>query len=266
MTDLLGIRLTFFNHWNAKELLNMQRHRGLLMSLALSAVIGLMGTQANAGSITLSVDLNGVVIFSESSSAPDTSINVQGAFLTALNSALGANGSAYRFTQLGAQSNYTGDVIGNLQTTFALNTSGSGTTAQVLSIDTVQSGFLSPTGAGGTALSGAGGNYSAASGSLSYTSDYQGANTPTLVFPVSGSNSYSGTTGILPIGTVPSGYQLSNHFLVSLAKGPNVLLGGTGSITVSAVPEPSSLVSMLMGMPLPLAVVFGLIRRRLSAA
>jgi hypothetical protein len=264
MTDLLGIRQTFFNYWNAKELLNMQRHRGLLMSLALSAVMGLMGTQANAGSISLSVDLNGVVIFTATSIAPDQSVS---AALAGVNSALAAHGSAYRFTGLSAQSNYTGSAVGSLQTTFQLNTSGSGTTSDVLSIDTTQSGFLSPTGADGKALSTVGGSYNTASGSLSYTSDYQGANTPTLVFPVSGSDSFSGTTGLLPIGTVPSGYQLSNHFLISLTKGPSVFLGSTGGIVVSAaVPEPSSVVTMLMGMPLPLAVVFGLIRRRLSAA
>jgi len=241
----------------------MQRHRGLLMSLALSAVIGLSGTQANAGSITLSVDLNGAVIFTATSSSPDQNVN---AVLTAVNTALGAHGSAYRFTGLSAQSNYTGSSIGSLQTTFQLNTSGAGTTAAVLSIDTTQSGFLLPTGAGGTAVSTAGGSYNTASGSLSYTSDFQGASTPTLTFPVSDTNSYSNTTGVIPIGTIPSGYELSNHFLISLAKGPNTFLGGTGGIVVSAVPEPSSLVTMLMGMPLPLAVVLGLIRRRLNAA
>jgi len=241
----------------------MQRHRGLLMSLALIAVIGLSGTQANAGSISLSVDLNNVVIFTATSSAPDQSVN---AVLTAVNTALGAHGSAYRFTGLSAQSNYTGSSIGSLQTTFQLNTSGAGTTAATLSIDTTQSGFLLPTGAGGMEVSTAGGSFSTATGSLSYTSDFQGMSTPTLMFPVSGTNSYSSTTGSIGIGSIPSGYELSNHFLVSLAKGPNVFLGGTGGIVVSAVPEPSSIVSMLMGMPLPLAVVFGLIRRRLSAA
>ncbi len=248
----------------------MQRHRGLLMSLALSAVMGLMGTQANAGSITLTVDLdiNGVdtVIYTATSSPPlDQSV---AAVLTAVNGALGSHGSAYRFTALGAQSNYTGSSTGSLQTTFQLNTSGTGTTASALTIDTVQTGFLSPTGADGMAKSDVGGSYITAAGSLSYTSDYQGANTPTLMVGVSGSGPYDGTTGLLPIGTIPSsGYQLSNHFLINLTKSPDTFLGGTGGIVVmGGVPEPSSIVSMLMGMPLPLAVVFGLIRRRLSAA
>jgi hypothetical protein len=245
----------------------MQKHRGLFMSLALSAIIGLMGSQAQAGSITLSVDLNGVSIYTATSVSPDQ--NVQ-AILTTLNTALHAHGSAYFFTGLNAQSNFTGSSVGSLQTTFQLNTSGGptggGDTSAVLSIDTVQSGFLSPVGPGGTAISTAGGSYSTASGSLSYTSDFQAANTPTLVFPVSGTNSFSGNTGPVPIGSIPSGYQLSNHFLISLNQGPSVFLGGTGGILVTAVPEPSSIVTMLTGMPLPLAVVFGLIRRRRSIA
>jgi len=239
----------------------MQKHRGFILGLALSALVGLMGNQAHATSITLSVDLNGVVIFTATSSAPDQSV---AASLVAVNTALGAHGSAYKFTGLSAQSNFTGTSLGSLQTTFQLNTSGPGSTAAVLSIDTVQSGFLSPTGPGGSVVSTGGGSFSTATGSLSYTSDYQGANTPTLVFPVSGTNSYSGTTGTVPVGAVPSGYSLSNHFLISLTQGPNTFLGGTGGVVLTAavVPEPASIVTMLLGMPLPLGMVFALIRRR----
>ncbi len=87
------------------------------------------------------------------------------------------------------------------------------------------------------------------------------------MFPVSGTNAYSGTTGEVPIGTVPTGFSLSNHFLISVAKGPDVFLGGTGGAVVSAasVPEPSSIVTLLSGMSLPLLGVIGLIRRRRSA-
>jgi hypothetical protein len=148
----------------------MQKHRGFILGLALSALVGLMGNQAHATSITLTVDLNGIVIFTATSSSPDQSVE---ASLVAVNTALGAHGSAYKFTGLSAQSNYTGTSLGSLQTTFQLNTSGAGTTAAVLSIDTTQSGFLSPTGPGGSVVSTAGGSYNTASGSLSYTSDYQ---------------------------------------------------------------------------------------------
>ena len=246
----------------------MQKYWGLLMSLTLSAIVGLMGgSPTHAGSITLSVDLNGVVIFTATSTSPDQAVD---ATLTAVNTALGAHGSAYMFTGLEAQSNYTGDGFGSLETTFQLNTSGPGTTAAVLSIDTVQSGFLAPVGADGMASSSAGGSFDNTNGSLSYTSNYQGANLPTLVFPIAGvAGSYSGDTGAIPIGTVPSGFELSNHFLISINKTSSSFLGGTGGVVVTAacaVPEPSSIVILLTGLGLPMFSVFGMIRRHRSAA
>jgi len=241
----------------------MKRHRRLLWSLGLSALMGLMASETQAGSINLSVDLNGTVIYTTSSVSPDQNV---AAILIQVNAALVANGSAYQFTGLNAQSNFSGGSIGSLQTTFQLNTSNSaGTTAAVLSIDTTQSGFLAPVGPNGVLTSTAGGSYNTASGSLSFTGNFQGGNSPTVVFPVSGTDSYSGTN-MVGVGSVPSGYELSNHFLISLSKGPNVFLGGTGGVTVAAaaVPEPSSVVTMMMGMPMSLAFM-GLLRLRRKA-
>ena len=206
---------------------------------------GLLGGQAHAGFINLSVDLNGVVIYTTSSTAPDKAVS---ATLATLN-ARPDDGQFPRPTNsvsLSALSNYTGSTFGSLQTTFQLNTSGAGTTAAILSIDTDQTGFLSPVGIGGAVFSAAGGRFISAGGVLSYTSDYQGANTPTLVFPLVGAGSYSNSTGLIPVGTVPSGYELSNHFLISLAKTPDTFLGGTGGIIVT-VPEPASMALMVTG-------------------
>ena len=240
----------------------MRRHRGYFYGLALMALAALTGNQAVAGSITLSVDLGGVVIYTATSGGSDQSVS---AVLATLNTALGAHGSAYRFASLSANSNYTGGANGLLQTTFQLTANAAGTTAATLSIDTLQSGFLSPIGANGSLDSTAGGSFGNSAGSLSYTSDYQGANSPTLTFPATGTNgSYSGDTGAVAIGTVPSGYELSNHFLISLTKGTSTTLGGTGTATVKAaniIPEPASVVMMLTGLPVPL-VLMGLLRRR----
>jgi len=241
----------------------MRRQRGLLYGLAFMALTGLMANRADAGSITLSVDLNGVSIFSQASVAPDTSVQ---AVLSSVNSALQGAGSAYRFTTLSAESNFTGGADGTLQTTFALNASGIGTTAAVLSIDTTQGGFLAPVGPGGALTSSAGGSWANATGSESYTGDFQGANAPTLVFPISGANgSYSSSTGAVPVGAVASGYELSNHFLISLAKQTGSSLGGTGTVTLTTVPEPASVVMLLTGLPMPL-VFMGLLRRRKAKA
>jgi hypothetical protein len=234
--------------------------RRSLTGLAFVAA-ALIGGQAHAGPISLSIDLNGIVIFTQTSVSPDQSVF---ASLAAANSALTSQGSAYQFTALSAQSNYTGSAIGSLQTSFQLNTSGAGTTLDVLSIDTVQTGFLSPTGAGGMAVSTAGGSFLTASGSLSYTSDYQGANTPTLVFPVSGTSAYSGTTGLIPVGTVPSGFELSNHFLIALSKGDTTFLGGTGGVVLTAVPEPASVTLMMAGVAV-VGLVLPRLRRKAGA-
>jgi len=247
-----------------KEHCSMTKHRGLLWSLGLVATMGLMAGQANAGSITMFIDLDGVNISGPfTSSSPDQTLTVP---VAAVNAALAAHGSAYRFTTLGAQSNYTGlSTGGSLQTNFQVNTSGTGTTAQVLSIDTTQSGFLLPTGPGGMVVSTAGGSFNTATGSVSYTSDYQGANTPTLVFPVSGTNSYKGTTGGIPVGSVPSSYELSNHFLISIAKTSSSLLGGTGGVVLTAaVPEPTSVVLFMTSLPLGLIGMVHYRRRALS--
>lgn len=239
----------------------MKRPQRLLWSLGLSALMGLMAGNARAGSITLTVDLNGNVIFTATSVAPDKFLQVPTALTDPVNTALAGHGSAYRFTGLSAQSNFAGGALGSLQTTFQLNTSGAGSTAAVLSIDTTQNGFVSPTGPGGEIVSTAGGSFNTATGSLSYTSNFQAVPSPTLVFPVSGTSSYSNTTGTVPVGTVPTGFELSNHFEISLTKGANSFLGGTGGVILTAIPEPASMVMATMGLPLPM-VLFGLLRRR----
>jgi hypothetical protein len=267
-TDPIAIRERGFNNpsslrFGKKENSSMEKLRRLLWSLSLIALVGLMPSETQAGPITLSVDLDGVEIFSFSSVAPDQNVLVPTA---AVNAALTAAGSAYQFISLSAQSNYTGTTFGSLQTTFQLNTSGPGDTSAVLSIDTDQSGFLSPTGPLGSYNSSVGGQYSNATGSLSFTSDFQGVNGPTLPIAISGTNSYSAATGDVPVGAVPSGYELSNHFLISLTQTPTTFLGGTGGIELhAAIPEPSSVVMFLTAMPLPLVLV-GLARRRRALA
>jgi hypothetical protein len=243
----------------------MLRHRRLLLGLALSALMGFSGSQAQAGSISLSVDLNGVVIYTATSVSPDQSVS---AALVTLNDALKAHGSAYVFSSLSANSNYQGDGTGFLQTTGQLSTSGTGTTAATLSIDTSQVGFTAPLGANGMLMSTASGSYINTVGSSTYTSDFQGTNTTPLPYTLAGTGSYStpNPPPTVGIGTVPTGYSLSNHFSISLTKASNLTYGFSGEAIVTAVPEPSSVVMFLTGMPLPLALVIGAIRRRRASA
>jgi hypothetical protein len=245
----------------------MLRHRRLLLGLALSALMGFSGSQAQAGSISLSVDLNGVVIYTATSVSPDQSVS---AALVTLNDALKAHGSAYVFSSLSANSNYQGDGTGFLQTTGQLSTSGTGTTAATLSIDTSQSGFTAPLGTNGMLMSTSSGSYINSVGSSTYTSDFQGTNATPLTNTLTGTGSYStpNPPPTVGIGSVPSGYSLSNHFSISLTKAANLTYGFSGEaiVTASVVPEPSSVVMFLTGMPLPLALAFGAIRRRRASA
>ncbi len=249
------------------------------MSLALSAIVGLMGTQANAGPITISVYLGAItpldLVQSVSSVPPDQGVSFSipaNPALAALNIALKAHGTSYEFTSLGASSNYTGSSNGNLLTSGGLTFISTGNTSQTLYIVTTQSGFLSPTGPGGIMNSSGGinsDNVATGGTGTQYTSTYQSTNSATLTFASQGvdvSKDVSGNAPPQSIGTIPSSYSLTNTFSINLTKSVGGSLGFHGSVLVYAVPEPSSLVTMLMGMPLPLAVVFGLIRRRLSAA
>ena len=77
----------------------MQRHRGLFSGLVMGVLLGLMGNQAQAGAIRLSVDLNGETIFAVSSTRTDQFVNAP---LAGLNAALTAAGSAYQFTAVWA--------------------------------------------------------------------------------------------------------------------------------------------------------------------
>jgi hypothetical protein len=241
-----------------KEYCSMRKCRGVLLGLALSALIALGGNQAQAGPIILTVDLGGTVIFTATSVAPDQSVSAN---LLALNTALAAHGSAYQFTSLSATSNFTGASTAFLQTNAQLNTSGTGTTAVSLSIDTTQTGFLSPVGPGGQLLSTlAGDSSTTTTGTNNYTSDYQGTmSSATLTYTPPGV--FSGTAPLLSVGTVPSGFELSNHFVITLAKTAGASEGITGTATLTAaVPEPASLVMMLSSLPVPF-VVMGLRRR-----
>jgi hypothetical protein len=245
----------------------MKRPQRLLWSLGLSALVGFMGSEVRAGSIVMDVDLGGTVIFSVSSAAPDTSITLTTNEFTALNNALQNAGSAYRFTSLGAISNFTGSATGFLQVNGQVKVVATGSTTPTLSIDATQSGYLAPVGPNGTVTAAAGGNYAGgAVGSTSYTGDYQGVLTPTLSFPTTGGTSYSGSTGAIPVGTVPSGYEISDHVIVNL----NQIVGsgdgftGTTTVTAMVIPEPASIVTLLTGMPVPF-VLLGLVRLRRKA-
>jgi len=243
----------------------MQRHRGLLLGSAMAALLGFMGSQAQASTVTISVDLGGTVIYSTTGA-----VNI-----TALNTDLKNAGSAYQFAPNGLTATATGTA-----TTAGLSSSGSvtvistGSTTPTLSVDVVETGILAPTGSSGSLAGSASDTYTQVpSGSTSFFGDYNTTTvTPTFTLAAAGTNG-GGTTfpGVGVTGPVLSGYSLSNHFIISLSastassKGTDAFSGGV-VLTTTSIPEPASVVMLLTGMPLPLAIVFGLIRRRPARA
>jgi hypothetical protein len=246
----------------------MRRLRGSLYGLALMALTGLMANRAEAGSIMLSVDLGGTVIFGPVASvSPDISVTLSTADLASLNGDLASAGSAYRFTQLSANSNFDGGATGFLQINAQIAVGAIGNTTTSLSIDATQGGFLSPLGPNGTILNAVGGsNSNNATGGLTYTGDFQNTlSTPVPITLTGDLGRFSNGNGPTSIGTVPSGYSLSSHLIVNMGDVPTSTLGVTGTTTVTAVPEPASVVMLLTGLPMPL-VFMGLLRRRKAKA
>jgi hypothetical protein len=231
----------------------------------MTALLGFMGNQARAATVTISVDLGGTVIFSTTGA-----VNIN-----ALNTDLVNAGSAYQFEPNGLSASTTGSA-----TTAGLSTSGFVTvisgaglsTTPTLSVDVVESGILAPTGTG-TLVGSASVNYTQVpSGSTSFTGDYQTTTlTPTFTLAAAGTNGGGTTFPSMGVGTVAAGYTLSNHFIISLdpataSTGGTDSFGGGVVLSASVIPEPASIVTMLLGMPLPLGVVFALIRRRRLAS
>jgi len=240
----------------------MHRHRGFFFGLALTALLGLTGNQAQAGLITVTVSISGVVIESVTSVSA-TSFTVNSAVL---DSKLLTAGSIYTFSGLSVTSNNPGGSPAAFLQTTAQVSEVAGTNTEPVVITVTQGGFLTPSGAGGVLASSAVGNISPGSGgSSSYVSDYNAITAPAIMQ----SGTVSSGTSSVPVGTVSSalGYSLSNTLSIGFTgTGSSQGITGTASLTTSAIPEPSSVVLFMTGMPLPLALVFGLIRRRRLAA
>jgi len=229
------------------------------------ALSGFMANRAEAGSITLSIDLGGTVLVSEVSTAPDQTVEFTASDIASANADLIAAGSAYRLSGLSANSNFTGGATGFLQITGQVSIGAVGNTTLALSLDATQGGFLAPVGPSGTATTSSSANYAgSATGTTTYTGDFQGAVLPS---PITFSGTGSSTSAPVGIGSVPSGYSLSSHYVLNLGDVQTASVGvvGTTTVTAAAVPEPASIVMLLTGLPMPL-VFMGLLRRRKAKA
>lgn len=252
----------------------MSRLRGLLFSLGLAAMAGLMAGEARSETLTLSVfagtDTTAPAIYSTVGGATSVAADT-----TILNGALaGAGFGAYSFNGLTGSSNNPGSTeVGTgafiLTAGTLIVTAGGSGEGTPITVTLTEGGFTLPSN-GPTLSDTATANIGGATGSQSSTgvfTDALGASvaTPTGLLTASGSETTSS-----PLGAYMTPYTLDSQTTLSLTSvSRNPLVPGANGFTqlvsVGAIPEPASLVLMLTGMPLPL-VVLGLLRRRRAAA
>jgi len=251
----------------------MSKHRRLVLSLAFLLVASL-ATGAQAASISMTIDVTGgsipVDVFA---TAGQNTYVVDQPGLDSINAALAGLGSEYRFIALGGSSNNPGTASqGNLVLTGEIHSVVGGGGDSFLRITETEDGYTSPTGPTGTLNSSSTGNFTnqPAGGGHTASSAYNATSTPTYAV-LSATTDVNGQAGGASVGLAPVStlYTMTNvaTFSLSAAGAIDIVdsLGVTGTVTASAVPEPSSLIMMSMGMPLAV-VIASLIRRRRAAA
>jgi hypothetical protein len=238
--------------------------------------MGLMAREGRAETITMTIVTNGHTInitgaLVTSQTSTDFQVNT-----TALNATLIADGSAYRFSSLGASSDWpgtTGSTGGSLQTNGGLfiPTTASGVLGAI-TIATSEDGFTAPTGPNGSMITTVVGNANdvPAGSTGSYMAAFNGVNEPALTGTSTGTqgNTFS-LSRTDALGAVAAPYTVSSTWTFNMTQNTTAQaqlgFSGGGQVSQTAVPEPASLVLMLTGMPLPL-VVIALLRRRRGAA
>jgi hypothetical protein len=274
----------------------MLKLRRLLSSLALSAVVGLMASECRAETISMTVSVTGaaapLVLDGLAGVTPGaTSYNVSGnagpgnypgtGAFTAINAYLAANGSIYQLTSLSGNSNFPGSPLpANLTVTGEIHAVATGGTNAGLTLIESEHGFTNPSaGTPATLTSSSSGNFTNANPGTGHEANSTIGGPPTTSTP-----SYtvlSTSTAVNPgvntgprsaaVASTPTLYTLTNIITWGVsapalnkppAGAPDVIDQFGVTAQVNAVPEPASVVVFLTGMPLPLAVVFGLMRRR----
>jgi len=252
----------------------MSKLRGLFCGLGLTALIGLSAGEARAGSLTLTVMSGSTTVYTITGNATSVSPN-----LTTLNNDLKLDGlGAYKFTGLGGSANTSPGASGSSFVASGGNlqvTAGGAGEGSPLTVIVSESGFSAPTsGTTNTLVATTGANYgNVAAGTTSDTASLRDA-TPTTYTTPPATADFAGTalatgSSSLPIASFMSPVTLTNTLTLSLTgitgTGSNGFSGQTTITTNGTIPEPTSIIMMLTGMPLPL-VVLGLLRRRRAAA
>jgi len=245
----------------------------LLMGVACGlAMLPVANRTARAEMIMYTFDVSGVPVFSyvvPGSTA--TSSTWAPTDITTLNTALTGAGSAYTFNTLGGSSNWSGaPTAGVLNLTGIVTVGATGNT--ILTVTETEMGFIAPaSGLPGTLTSSSSVTFNnpgtGSVGSQTTDSSFNATTTPMVTLMSSGTFPNSPPPG--PPGSAPivftTPYTLDNYISFSLNTSTP---GGTdnftlaGRVTSVVVPEPSSAVIMLIGLPLSLVGLAWLRRRR----
>jgi len=253
----------------------MLTHRRLFLSLALSALVGLIATSgARAESISMTITGAGGTILVDTFITGGATSQLYGTVdLGLLNASLAAHGYAYQFSALGGGSNWAGTLTqGTMNVSGGLSIPAGGTGFTAMTITETEAGFTDPHSLGaGILMSSSTGNFTnqAAGAGHTASSAFNATSTPTYSVLSTGLAVNPGVNGG-PVSTgigppVPTLYMLTNVITFGLtpSAGSDVTdsFGVTATVNANSVPEPASMVTMLLGIPLPL-VVLGLLRRR----
>lgn len=185
--------------------------------------------------------------------------------ITTLNTLLSTDGSSLQFSALGGSSNWSGATSGGiLSLTGGISNVFGSSGTNSLTITETEMGFNTPIGSSGALFSSSTGNYNNAGPGNFHTADssFNAVTTPsyTLSSTISGPDPTTGSA-MAPIPSFSTPYTLVNtiHFKLPTL-GADDSFGVTAKAT--AIPEPASVVTMLIGLPLPLVGLAWLRRRR----
>lgn len=258
----------------------MKKHRNLFLALGLGAMLGLSGREANAGTLTITIDFAGLtspitVAVGTPTAQSGSSENLLQAATSVVNGDIAHAGAAFQFSSLGATSNSPGSGDATVTVNGELkNITGTGlSNPGPITITATLSGFSSPTGTGTLTSSSSGTFTSTSTSTTEKNSSSLGSASTSTTYTSMGTNSFSNGLGTSVAVTSPvaTGYSISDTSVINLinpgsataAPFADATFSVTGTFTT--VPEPASLVMMLTGMPLPL-VIMGILRRRRAAA
>jgi hypothetical protein len=241
-------------------MLGLRGHLRHVLGMAL--LLSLMAGTTRAELITMTItDSSGSFSADIFATPGANTYNVDSFGLSIINSVLASQGSEYQFFSLGGSSNFPGNSAqGNLVLTGEVHSVVGGGTDSFLQITESESGFTSPVGSSGTLMSASTGNFTNETTGLGHTAASLLNTTSTPTYSVLSSGTAvnpEGGAGSTTVSPVSTGYTLTNviTFGLSAATANDVIDSFGVTATVSAVPEPSSLVLLLMGAGAPLIFV-----------